>query len=87
MRAGFTLVELLIIIAIIALLVSLLLPSLDTAKELAREAVCMANLHGIGHAELAYAHAHDRRLPPSATGDPRPAGVECAVDVLSLIHI
>lgn len=41
---GFTLVELLVVIAIVALLVALLLPALATARELARRTGCAANL-------------------------------------------
>ena len=53
-RRGFTLIELLVVVAIIALLLSILLPSLRQARELARRAVCMANLHHIGLANSFY---------------------------------
>ena len=43
-RAGFTLVELLVVIAVIALLMALLMPALRKAKEAARVAVCASNL-------------------------------------------
>lgn len=46
--AGFTLVELLIVIAVIALMVAILVPSLALTKRCARAAVCAANLHRIG---------------------------------------
>jgi prepilin-type N-terminal cleavage/methylation domain-containing protein len=48
--AGFTLIEVLVVVAIIALLVATLLPSLVAAREQARRAVCLSNLHqsGIG---------------------------------------
>lgn len=51
---GFTLIELLVVVAIIALLVSILLPSLGRARELARRAMCSANLNGVGKAFALY---------------------------------
>jgi len=47
-RRGFTLVELLVVIAIIALLISLLLSAVQAAREAGRSAVCQNNLHQIG---------------------------------------
>jgi len=42
-RAGFTLMELLIVIAILAMLVALILPAMNRAKEQARQSLCMSN--------------------------------------------
>lgn len=54
-RAAFSLIELIIAIAIIALLIAILLPSLGSARESARRTVCASNLRQIGLAHHAYA--------------------------------
>jgi prepilin-type N-terminal cleavage/methylation domain-containing protein len=51
---GFTLIELLVVVSIIALLISILLPSLSKARERARAAACAANLQQIGIALTTY---------------------------------
>ncbi len=58
-KQGFTLVELLVVVAIIALLVSILLPSLGAAKELARQVVCASSLRNLGLAVNFYTNEND----------------------------
>lgn len=50
----FTLIELLVIVSIIAILITLLLPSLRKAREASRYAVCMSNQKQIGMAIITY---------------------------------
>jgi prepilin-type N-terminal cleavage/methylation domain-containing protein len=55
-RRGFSLVELLMVIGIIALLVSIIIPSINKARESAIRVQCASNLRQVGLAERLYAH-------------------------------
>jgi len=62
-RAGFTLVELLVVIGVIALLIMILVPSLIRAREMARRAACAANVHAIAAGLVSYAQDNDDAVP------------------------
>ena len=62
-RQAFTLVELLVVMAIIGLLSAMLLPALSSAKEKARKVTCISNLRQIGLAIMNYAPESGGRIP------------------------
>jgi prepilin-type N-terminal cleavage/methylation domain-containing protein/prepilin-type processing-associated H-X9-DG protein len=78
--AGFTLLELLIVIAIVGVLASLLLPVVGRTQRKARETSCVSNLRQLGVGLALYADDHGGRLPfaeplpshPVATNPPLP---------------
>ncbi|MBC8136245.1 MAG: prepilin-type N-terminal cleavage/methylation domain-containing protein [Fibrella sp.] len=63
-RAGFTLVELLVVIAVIALLTAVLLPVFAQAREKARQTACLSNLRQIGMGWTLYANDYDGGFCP-----------------------
>ena len=64
-RVAFSLIELLIVIAIIAVLAALLLPTLSSAKQRAQSLECVANLSALGRAFAVYSLDNDNVFPPS----------------------
>jgi len=80
---GFTLLELLIVIAIIGVLVAMLLPAVQSAREAARRSMCLSNLRQLGLSLQNY-HSSKRRFPPGNQGhlDPNKPFTPFVVHVL-----
>jgi prepilin-type N-terminal cleavage/methylation domain-containing protein/prepilin-type processing-associated H-X9-DG protein len=62
-RTGFTLIELMVVIALMVILAALLFPALAEARDAARRSRCVANLHQLGLAHFMYVQDNDDTLP------------------------
>ena len=69
-RSGFTLIEMLVVIAIIAILAAILFPVFSRARETARRTVCLSNLQQIGAAIAIYEGDAGGFLPTWSLGEP-----------------
>lgn len=79
-RRGFTLVELLMVIAIIAILAAILFPVFAQAREAARTIACLSNLKQIGLSVHMYAQDYDESFPMGTYPGPRNWTVDPDVD-------
>lgn len=73
-RRGFTIIELLVVVGVVAVLMAILLPSLATGRDRARGVQCLSNLRQLGLAQTMYAGDFKGRVIPAAYTSARIVG-------------
>ncbi len=86
LRAGFTLIELVVVISIILILAAMLLPVFEQAVKAAEAVSCLANVRHLALASQLYTDDYDGRLPPALIEIPNSTQKNCW-DVLLLPYI
>ena len=72
LRKGFTLVELLVVLAILLLLMAMLLPAIQRVRESANKMVCASHLRQIGQAVQLYLASNNQLFPSGGGDNPNP---------------
>ena len=86
LRAGFTLIELVVVISIILILAAMLLPVFERAVKAAEATSCLANVRNLALASQLYISDYDGRLPPALLDLPDSTQQNCW-DVLLLPYV
>jgi prepilin-type N-terminal cleavage/methylation domain-containing protein len=76
---GFTLVELMVVMAIVAILLAISLPAMSHAKEQARRTVCLSNIRQLTFAWLTYAGEHGGKIVSAYTWGPESWVNDCTI--------
>jgi len=86
LRAGYTLIELVVVISIILILAAMLLPVFERAVKAAEATSCLANVRDLALANRLYISDYDERLPPALIEIPNSTQKNCW-DVLLLPYV
>jgi prepilin-type N-terminal cleavage/methylation domain-containing protein len=84
---AFTLLEVLVVVAIIGVLAALLLPALNASKEKARKVNCLSNMKQIGLATVLYASSYQGRCPTDSSDPTLVGSLQLLSNVLSSTQV